>query len=217
MGLAGAKLNPSSPRWIAPEIPPAEMTAWQTVALSCYTSEGRHYHTEAHIRSMLSLLESAQAQADDEEALKAAIWFHDAIYVPGARDNEAKSARLAIQALSLAGWPSHRAERVGALILHTAQHLAPIGDPDAALLLDLDLSILGAEEAAYTLYCQQIRMEYPHLTDRAFNLGRLGFLNQMLARPALFQTEWFSSRLEASAQNNLRREQALLKASTGAG
>ena len=155
---------------------------------------------------MLSLLETARALAHDPEVLEAAIWFHDAIYEPGAHDNEVMSARLAIETLRLAGWDRERTDRVGVLIMYTAQHRAPEEDRDAALLLDLDLSILGADSATYALYVRQVRKEYPHLTDHAFDDGRLGFLNQMLQRPALFLTDHFSSLLEATARRNLRHE-----------
>jgi len=181
-------------------------TPWQAVALRCYRSEGRHYHTEHHIRAMLSLFAPVRHEAHDAQALEAAIWFHDAVYDPKADDNEARSAALARAQLVLAAWPIDRVERVCTLIEYTATHDIPPGDVDAALLMDLDLSILGAPPATYDAYTTQIRAEYAHVPDPAFKAGRLGFIRHMQARPHIYQTHTFRARFETRARANLARE-----------
>jgi predicted metal-dependent HD superfamily phosphohydrolase len=181
-------------------------TTWQAVALRCYRSEGRHYHTEHHIRAMLSLLAPLRHETRDAEALEAAIWFHDAVYEPTAKDNETRSAVLAREQLTLAGWRHERIERVCGLIEYTASHEIPPGDVDAALLMDLDLSILGAPPAAYDAYTAQIRSEYAHVPDPDFNVARLSFIRHILTRATIYQTRDFRDQWEIQARDNLARE-----------
>lgn len=59
----------------------------------------RPYHNLDHVSEMLSEFETVNHLADDPNAVKMAIIFHDAIYIPGAKDNEQKSADLARQLL----------------------------------------------------------------------------------------------------------------------
>ena len=85
-----------------------------------------------------------------------AVLFHDAVYVPGAADNEARSAELASAAIRrfLPDAPTDL-DRVSRLILLTAGHghLAPEDvDRDAALFLDCDMAILGASPAVFDAY-----------------------------------------------------------------
>ena len=93
-------------------------------------------------------------RCDDPEAVEAAIWFHDAIYDSKAKDNEAQSAALAEKKLAGRADPD-RLRRILAMIIATATHELPRFDDahsirDAALFLDMDLSILGAAPDAST-------------------------------------------------------------------
>ena len=171
-----------------------------------YAEPHRHYHTMAHIEAMLAQFEAHRGSVAQPELVEAAIWFHDAIYDPLRHDNEAQSARLAAARLTEAGWPAERVDRVAGLIRMTAGHKAPPDDPDAALLLDLDLAILAAPSAAYAWYVKQIRQEYAHVSDNAFQAGRAGFVEQMLARQQIYLTPGLEARWERKARYNLKTE-----------
>jgi len=58
-----------------------------------YAEPIRRYHTLRHIRRCLRDLDWARAAIPDPDAVELALWCHDVIYIPGARDNEQLSAR----------------------------------------------------------------------------------------------------------------------------
>ncbi|TGQ17529.1 MULTISPECIES: hypothetical protein [unclassified Mesorhizobium] len=184
-----------------------------------YSSEDRHYHGLAHIQAMLALTEEYRGLLDDPEAVEAAIWFHDAIYDSRAKDNEAKSAELAEKRLAARIDP-HRLARIAAMINATATHqLPPFRDEDAlndaALLLDMDLAILGAEPAVFDAYEKAVRLEYGWVEEPMWRAGRASVLQNFLARPHIFYTQSFRDRFEARARKNLERSLASLQPDKG--
>jgi len=174
-----------------------------------YRTEGRHYHNLAHIEAMLALADHYRASLHDPEAVEAAIWFHDAIYDSRAKDNEAKSAALAEK--KLAGrTDAQRLARIAAMISATATHELPhLGDEnavrDAALLLDMDLAILGAAPDAFDAYEQAVRREYGWVEEAMWLAGRSAVLQNFLARPHIFHTKEFRQRFEPQARRNIAR------------
>ena len=62
--------------------------------IDAYAEPQRHYHTLAHIQHCLGMFDQCKSLLANPEAVELAIWFHDAIYVPSACDNEALSAEL---------------------------------------------------------------------------------------------------------------------------
>jgi predicted metal-dependent HD superfamily phosphohydrolase len=174
-----------------------------------YAEPHRHYHTQQHIDSLLAELHVTPVPVHDLAVVEAAIWFHDAIYDTRRQDNEARSAELADMALSELGWAPERSARVVRLILATADHSAAANDPDAALFLDLDLSILGSDPATYAAYAAAIRREFAWVNEPDYRAGRARVLTRFLAQERLFRTDYYRERLEAAAQRNLRRERAL--------
>ncbi|HHY86145.1 MAG TPA: hypothetical protein GYA07_11530 [Verrucomicrobia bacterium] len=88
-----------------------------------------------------------------------AIWFHDAIYDPRAADNEERSAELARLYLAEARVSVAFQDSVARLVLATKQHDGSL-DPDAPLMVDIDLSIFGQPAERFWQYEEQIRGEY---------------------------------------------------------
>ncbi|TPI61640.1 hypothetical protein FJ420_01740 [Mesorhizobium sp. B3-1-3] len=174
-----------------------------------YQAADRHYHGLAHIEAMLALASEYRHLLDDPEAVEAAIWFHDAIYDSRAKDNEAKSAELAEKRLAGRANP-HRLACIAAMINATATHqLPPFRDEDAlndaALLLDMDLAILGARPAVFDAYENAVRREYGWVEEPMWRAGRAAVLKSFLARQHIFHTTEFRDRFEAQARENLGR------------
>lgn len=180
-----------------------------------YLAEGRHYHNLSHIEAMLALAAQYSASLHDPRAVEAAIWFHDAIYDSRAKDNEARSAALAEE--KLAGRTNaERLDHIAAMIVATATHELPsLADKeavrDAALFLDMDLSILGASPEAFDEYEQAVRREYGWVEEPMWRAGRGAVLKTFLARPHIFHTEEFRQRFEPQARQNMARSLEALK------
>ena len=99
-------------------------------------------------------------------------------------------------------------ERVAAHILATAAHT---GSGDAALVVDLDLTILAARPPEYERFEQQIRGEYAHVPDELFRAGRRQVLQRFLARPSIYQVPTLRDALERLARRNLEHRIAQLR------
>lgn len=181
--------------------------------VAAYSEPHRHYHTLQHLREGLAHLDAAATLARRPAEVEIALWFHDAVYDPRRQDNEERSAEWAARSLRATGCDEAAAERVQAMVLATQGHAAS-GDPDTALLLDIDLAILGAAPARFAEYERQVRAEYAHVDDAAFRRGRAAVLAGFQARPRLFLTQPFHDALEQRARENIRltldRLQALL-------
>jgi predicted metal-dependent HD superfamily phosphohydrolase len=98
---------------------------------------------------------------------------------------------------------------VSELITATKHDAQPESD-DARVLVDIDLSILGAEPARFDEYEMQVRKEYAHVPDVLYRLGRAIILKQFLARPSIYSTPYFRDRLEARARKNIGESLARL-------
>ncbi len=162
----------------------------------------RYYHTMGHIAACLRELDGSRGQAVDADAIEAAIWFHDAVYVPGRHDNEAQSADLAARVLGEGGLDPQRIAAVSRFVLATG-HTRSLHSADEQLIADIDLAVFGKEPWEYLEYEQAVRDEYGAMPEQTFSRGRLHFLQGILARPSIYYTPGFQERYEAQARRNL--------------
>lgn len=182
-----------------------------------YDEPWRRYHSMAHINAMEGHLRDALAAGvtvHDLPACQAFIWWHDAIYEPEASPghNERRSAELCRAEMSVSGYDAGTIQRAVAMIEATARHTPPeaAAAPDAPLMLDIDLSILGAPPTAYEHYAEAIRREYVHVAEDAYREGRARILRSFLDRPALYLTGWARGQWDGPARTNLAWEIAAL-------
>jgi predicted metal-dependent HD superfamily phosphohydrolase len=169
-----------------------------------YAEPHRYYHNLDHILKMLNEFDRAWVLCTHPNGVEFAIWFHDAIYNPKAKDNEELSAELAVATLREAQVEAPFRERVRDLILATKHTAAPAG-PDACVLVDADLSILGKPIAEFDTYESAIRKEYAWVSDDAFRTGRAAVLRQFLARSRIYSTDLFFKMYENAARANIAR------------
>jgi predicted metal-dependent HD superfamily phosphohydrolase len=172
--------------------------------VAAYSEPHRQYHTLQHLRACLAHLAAAASLAQHPAEFALALWFHDAVYDPRCADNEERSAEWAWRSMLAAGCGEEAAQRVQSLVLATRGHEAS-GDPDAQLLLDIDLAILGAAPARFDEYEQQIRAEYAHVAETQFRAGRAQVLSAFLGRPRIYLTAAFHDALEHRARANIGR------------
>jgi len=174
--------------------------------VAAYTAAGRHYHNLAHIEDCLAALARMDnLSAAEREILSEAIWWHDVVYDATRTDNEELSAQLAEQHVR-----SDIRREVGRLIRLTKTHNVEPDDRLGAILISIDLSILGAEPARYDAYAAAIRQEFIHVSDADYRTGRARVLSQFAARPAIFPDPGFAARYDRQARENLAREIASL-------
>ncbi|MFL5403307.1 MAG: N-methyl-D-aspartate receptor NMDAR2C subunit, partial [Gemmatimonadales bacterium] len=164
-----------------------------------YAEPARAYHNAAHIRDCLAQLDLTRSLADRPDEVEAAIWFHDAVHLPGALDNEDRSARLAWDTLTGAAVSPETSHRITELVLAT-RHVALPDTLDAQLLCDIDLSILARTPDEFNQFERWIREEYAWVPDSVYRSSRSEIMAGFLRRRSIYQTEYFRSRYEVPAR-----------------
>lgn len=174
-----------------------------------YSEPHRAYHNLTHIDACMDLLAEAQRDGVCERTpvVRLALFWHDAVYVPGDKRNEELSAGL-LRSLVYLPWTVHSEmwDQACDAILATKTHETVADNAVARLTIDIDLSILGIESAEYRKYVRAIRQEYAAVSDEAWKVGRSGFLAKMLERKRIFQTDWAHERFDSFARMNMRQE-----------
>ncbi|MGY1809768.1 HD domain-containing protein [Blastococcus sp. SYSU D00669] len=188
---------------------PTSRTEWAAL-VAAWSEPHRRYHDLAHLAAVLGIVGELAAAADDPDAVRLAAWYHDVVYDPTRRDNEAVSAERA--RAGLRGLVDEaRVEEVVRLVLLTAGHDPEPGDADGAVLCDADLAVLASPPEAYAAYASAIREEYAHLPDDVFTAGRIAVLEQLLALPGLYRLPQVAEQLTGRARANLTAEISLLR------
>ncbi len=167
-----------------------------------YEEPQRKYHTIQHLSECLALLGNNLDLAVEPAEVEISLWFHDARYNVTASDNEAQSADWAELELRQAGVASERIGRVKEHILATRHSTLPQGQ-DQMLLVDIDLSILGAPRGRFDEYEAQVRAEYGWVPGFLFRRKRREVLTDFLARNPIYNTVRLRDALESQARENL--------------
>jgi predicted metal-dependent HD superfamily phosphohydrolase len=104
-----------------------------------------------------------------------------------------------------AGADSDTAQRVHDLVMATQLDTpAALGSsPDAQLLIDIDLSILGSLAERFQRYDQDVRKEYVWVPGFRYREARAQVLQSSLEPPRLHHGEHAVAPLEAQARINL--------------
>ena len=169
-----------------------------------YTQPHRRYHTTEHISAMLRHVDRVNDLLEQPSLVELAIWFHDAIYAPFSSTNEADSAVWAVKFLNDNGALANDADVVSDLIMATL-HNSKVSNNDQALLVDIDLSILGTEPNVYQQFEKDIRFEYKRVPYFLYKKKRKEILKGFLDRTSVYQTAFFIDQYEVRARNNMKR------------
>ena len=168
------------------------------ILLERYREPHRRYHNVSHLAAVLAALEVLGADSDNQ-AVRLAAWFHDAVYDPQCSENEALSAQMALEALG----DTEMAREVARLILLTKSH-QPGEGPDDAWIIDIDLAIFAQPMERVREYERQIRAEYAWVPEAVYAEKRAEILAAFLCRPQLYLTAWARERFEARAREHVR-------------
>jgi predicted metal-dependent HD superfamily phosphohydrolase len=203
----------------------ATLERWQGVCKACgfegasrdygrvirgWSSWGRHYHTMGHLEACLKEFDQVRDLAVNASEVELALWFHDVVYRTWVSNTEVRSAALAAEIMGRGGAESAAVERVNAAIMAT-QHQGPEPNGDAALVVDIDLSILGTPEDVYQEFERNVRREYWWVPRRRYVAGRCAILESFLKRTSIYRYPEFQRRYEAAARLNLTAAIARLK------
>jgi predicted metal-dependent HD superfamily phosphohydrolase len=167
-----------------------------------YASPDRHFHDFGHIAGCLVHLDRVASLLLHPDAVEMALWFHDAIYVPGAADNEERSAQMFLQLAAGARGLFRR--RVQRLIMVTV-HKCKVQGHDQRFMVDIDLAGFGASWDEFMRRGDALREEFAVLPDPEYYGGQIAFLTRLQRRRPFFATDYFRARYERAAQENLRR------------
>lgn len=186
-----------------------------TVLQKLYGEEHRAYHTMAHISWCLDLLREFFPEHGPKpewyNRVELALWFHDVIYDPQRKDNEARSATVLLGMAALLDIDPVLAQSA-AQDVEATTHMKYFMPPDEGTrwVLDLDLASLGFTPDKFDLNSAQIRQEYAHVPDDLFMGGRKIMLQMFLDRPRIYLTDPCHERFETQARENLARAIAKL-------
>ncbi len=176
--------------------------------VTLYTAPQRHYHSLDHLSRCLQAFDEIAAFAAAPNEVELALWFHDAVYTPGASDNELKSRELFMH------WGKQKLAEpqtalIGELIMCTT-HTTPPRTLDESLIVDIDLSSFAAEWPIFVQDSQNVRLEQRQTSDQQYYPAHARFLRGLLDRPRVFYSDYFNQRLEHQARANIQRILATL-------
>jgi predicted metal-dependent HD superfamily phosphohydrolase len=178
--------------------------------INAYDQNQRVYHTRQHIEDCLTLFDRIQPRLENPDALELAIWYHDAIYEIGARDNERQSADLFLRHArdvfdqDLCGI----VEKHVMATLHRGDLMPHI---DSGYMVDIDLASFGKPWDMFINDAEKVRMEMPHIPDHLFYPSQFAFQNTLLDRRQFFQSDYFFERYEETARYNLAEYSKLIR------
>jgi predicted metal-dependent HD superfamily phosphohydrolase len=173
------------------------------ILIAAYSEKQRAYHTVQHIYECLILFESIRSELNDVYAVALAIYFHDVIYDPQAKDNELKSAELFEQCMAQ-DLTVNTVQKIKQWILATQKHVST-DVPDLQFLLDIDLAILAATPERFTEYEQQIQQEYSWVDPQVYSIKRKEVLRHFYQTKPLYQTAYFQKNFDLRAKQNLKQ------------
>ncbi|RUS83820.1 hypothetical protein EGW08_008432 [Elysia chlorotica] len=181
---------------------------WWDIISRRYGEEWRFYHTLSHIHHMLQLYHQWKERIAECSVVALAIFFHDVVYDPQAKNNETQSIALFEKFALDAQLEDDIVSRVSHLIKCTISHVidSDTDDLDLSLFLDFDLAVLGQDSRSYKRYAEAIRKEYIHVDDKSYRKGRTKVLRSLLDSPSLFASEEFRAEYEEKARANMLEE-----------
>lgn len=185
--------------------------------MKAYNNAARGHHGVQHIAE--SLHAAKRHKLSLKKDFVAAILFHDIVYEPDryapgydGPSNEEESARLCCDTLYNAGLKGAVIERTSNLIRMTEKHIVPEKDFEAALFVDIDMSVLGADTDRYKIYAHGKAKEFLQVfTCDQYIAGRTKFLESQSLKETIFLTPQYKA-LNIPARENMAWEMSNLPA-----
>lgn len=157
--------------------------------LSRMSDMSLHYHTPVHVLSMFQWAADNNISLEKHEEL--AVWFHDAIYIPGAVEGQNEYESLAFMRSLLGSFVDEDTlAKAGNIIKATARHLEKNIGHIAHKVMDLDLISFAFPNQQ--LITDLIWKEHGHLCmEDKFHQGRKAFLKKLIEKGFVYRSEPF--------------------------
>jgi len=186
--------------------------------ISAYSESHRHYHVLDHLEDLFDLLEKYAPHFTSRQRADAIAFFfwHDYMYLTHSLEvigkNEIESAKRLSSDFNILGL-NRDCTYLEKLIIASKTHDLENGDVFGALLLDMDMSILGRDQITYDSYRGKIRKEFQGFPDAVFYTSRRDlFLVPTLLKQRIFITDTFERDFGFSAMENIKREVGVINA-----
>ena len=174
-----------------------------------YTESWRSFHNIEHIAASLGYFDACKSQAQFADAIEFAIWFHDCVYILGARDNEARSRDWFIQQSENYLVPAV-CTHVDSLIMDTCHHEVPSTD-DGKLIADIDLTSFGLPWEEYMQDSQAVQGEYPEENTGKAKENKICFLKNLISDGQVYYSNYYLTHFEHKAQQNVKKHLQILQ------
>lgn len=181
-------------------ISPTKAEYWWTKLITNYMRHDRYYHSLTQIVQILQLKQDLRIETSP--ALDLGIWFHDVIFYADVKNNVENCAGMYQEFVEDVGLQGY--EKVREYILATSGHRPRTKDKEELVLLDLDLSILGADPLQYLQYAEGVKKEFSFIGG--FESGRRKVLKKFIERESIFITPMFRKLFENKARLNIMSE-----------
>lgn len=169
---------------------------------AAWSSASRRYHDVEHLTDCLREVDRLPSSFT-RDLVELALWYHDAVYEPGATDCEQRSSAWLMTDTAALGLADRPARIAAALVEMTAHGAARMTSDEGALVADIDLSILGKDPLRFMDFEHSVEEEFGAMPPLAFRVGRGRFLDHLLEGP-IFRTKPFRDRFEVTARANIR-------------
>ncbi len=172
--------------------------------LNAYSEPHRFYHTLAHLESCFRVLNRFFPTVS--QSVRLTLWYHDIVYDTMSERNEDLSAEWALRDLRVL----HLAEADVADLILATKHVGTSDlSPNAKIVVDVDLAILGETTEIYDQYEANVRKEYAEVPEETFWEHRKRILQRIANQEWIYQTPAMRhSDYEARAWQNLHRSLA---------
>jgi predicted metal-dependent HD superfamily phosphohydrolase len=145
--------------------------------LQCWSEPHRAYHGITHLVDLLEQIEGHVSLPQKErDMLTLVAIFHDIIYNPRRTDNEARSAELFLQCISM-DKDSPDIQEIATIIRDTKTHKP--STPLSVIFCHMDTDVVRRPYPELLQWEDGIRREYSHLPGIAYVVGRVRFLEKM--------------------------------------
>ena len=175
---------------------------YESNMVPAYT-ENRHYHTLNHIKVLLKAIQDFELTPNERVKLEWAIWFHDYVYDSNSYNNEWQSSKAFKEFGVFFKMKNDKIYEISKLILIT-KHVDKPTSRLEKIICDVDLKQLASDWHAKN--AKNVRKEYEFLSERDWRKGRKEFLESMLAKEHIYNTDEYRGALEDAARYNLQKE-----------